>query len=386
MSLLFFVEVFGIPTPLIDKICKKPMLYWLKIADEVMNMKRQIPKNVRQIGNVSDSIKIYVEDYVDTFFNQLSEQKDQTPRGAFLVGEVVKEGEEDYIYIYGAIRMEKAKLTDASWKRACEQCKEFFAEGELLGWFVTDAKGKMEPDAEIRKIHRKYFPKDKSVYIKKDMESKEEKYYTQKFNDLLENGGHYVYYEKNSEMQNYMIVSRKKNGVTPSEVVEDRAAKNFRDVIKEQKNNEKKKGKSKFLYVTSTAAVLFVCIIGVTMLNDYGKMKDIQNTFTIPEIKLPIGSDEEEEEQTPEINITTEEETPEPETPKEEEQPKEELEVHAEVVASDYYIVQKGDTLMSISKELYGTTSFADEIKELNKIEDGDLIFVGQKLKLPEEE
>ena len=34
-------------------------------------MKRQLPKNVRQIGNVSDSSKIYVEDYVDTFFNQL---------------------------------------------------------------------------------------------------------------------------------------------------------------------------------------------------------------------------------------------------------------------------------------------------------------------------
>ena len=34
-------------------------------------MKKQLPKNVRQIGNVSDSSKIYVEDYVDTFFNQL---------------------------------------------------------------------------------------------------------------------------------------------------------------------------------------------------------------------------------------------------------------------------------------------------------------------------
>ena len=27
-------------------------------------MERQIPKNVRQIGNVSDTPKIYVEDYV----------------------------------------------------------------------------------------------------------------------------------------------------------------------------------------------------------------------------------------------------------------------------------------------------------------------------------
>ena len=61
---------------------------WLnceKKADEVKKMKRQLPKNVRQIGNVSDSSKIYVEDYVDTFFNQLCEKVDQGPVGAFLV-------------------------------------------------------------------------------------------------------------------------------------------------------------------------------------------------------------------------------------------------------------------------------------------------------------
>ncbi len=367
-------------------------------------MKRQIPKNVRQIGNVSDSTKIYIEDYVDTFFNQLSEQKEQTPRGAFLVGEVVREGETEYIYVYGALRMEKARINDASWKRACEQCKEFFSDGELLGWFLTDAKGNVEIDAEMKKLHRKYFPKDGSIFIKRDMESKDEKYYVQKFHDLMENGGHYVYYEKNAEMQNYMIVSRKKNGVTPSEVVEDRAAKNFRDVIREQKGESKKKSKSRFLYVASTAAVLFVCIIGVTMLNDYGKMKDIEQTFTIPEINLPFADEEDKQTEEknesekdatePETNIDTEQQPvtdiPEIEVPDEnadtQETVSDELEVNSDVVASDYYIVQKGDTLMTISQELYGTTAFADEICELNGIEDGNLIFVGQKLQLPEEE
>ena len=40
-------------------------------------MERQFPKNVRQIGNVSDEPKIYVEDYVDTYLNQLRERKDR---------------------------------------------------------------------------------------------------------------------------------------------------------------------------------------------------------------------------------------------------------------------------------------------------------------------
>ena len=34
-------------------------------------MERQLPKNVRQIGNVCDEPKIYVEDYVDTFLGHV---------------------------------------------------------------------------------------------------------------------------------------------------------------------------------------------------------------------------------------------------------------------------------------------------------------------------
>ena len=50
----------------------------------------------------------------------------------------------------------------------------------------------------------------------------------------MQMGGHYIYYEKNPEMQNYMINTRRENGVTPSEVVEDRAAKDFRSAVREK--------------------------------------------------------------------------------------------------------------------------------------------------------
>ena len=57
-------------------------------------MGRQIPKNVRQIGNVSDSSKIYIEDYVDIFLNQLCEKSVEKHAGAFLIGEVVETEEQ----------------------------------------------------------------------------------------------------------------------------------------------------------------------------------------------------------------------------------------------------------------------------------------------------
>ena len=48
-----------------------------------------------------------------------------------------------------------------------------------------------------------------------------------------------------------------------------------------------------------------------------------------------------------------------------------------------YYIVKKGESLVGISKKIYGTAAKARKICELNGIEDMDMIYAGQKLELP---
>ena len=50
---------------------------------------------------------------------------------------------------------------------------------------------------------------------------------------------------------------------------------------------------------------------------------------------------------------------------------------------SDYYIVKKGDSLVSISKAIYNTSNKVEEICQLNHIENMDMIYEGQKLLLP---
>lgn len=47
------------------------------------------------------------------------------------------------------------------------------------------------------------------------------------------------------------------------------------------------------------------------------------------------------------------------------------------------YVVEKGDTLAIISRKMYGDITHVDAICRMNGIEDGDLIYVGQKLLLP---
>lgn len=392
-------------------------------------MERQLPKNVRQIGNVSDSSKIYVEDYVDTFFNQLCDKAEQEMVGAFLIGETVQDEEQDYIYIYGAIRMKelgmKGKdfvIEEGVWKDACETCKEYFGNAEILGWFIAGGEHSLEVNHNISKLHQKYFSREKSVFVTKNARDKEEKFYIYKYRNMMECNGHYIYYEKNLEMQNYMIATRKRSGFTPSEIIEDRVTKNFRSLVREKAEKTEQKNHSRLVYATSTFLVLVIVVIGVTMLNNYDKMQSVQNSLDKlsendknGEEKEPEDKDEvietlgdnvsaetddkttqdnqdqaegdAQDTQTPDSNTpdsdTPDSNTPGSDTPDTTTPDATTPETNKPATQPEAYIVQKGDTLESISREKYGDISRIDEICKLNGLEDGNLIIIGQKLLLP---
>ena len=391
-------------------------------------MERQIPKNVRQIGNVSDSPKIYVEDYVDTFFNQLCEKcvkSDNIPLGAFLIGDIQSGDSGDFIYIYGAIQMHELKLSgtdyvidDNTWKCAYEDYKQFFDDGEMLGWFIVRSGAPLKPDAAAVKLHKRSFPKNNTVLIMKDPAEKDETYFVHKMNDLMEIGGRYTYYEKNPCMQNYMIASRKKNGVLPSETVADRAAQDFRDLVRKQGRHRKGKKSGGLIYAAGACMVLVLIIMGVAMFNSADRMNAVQTTLEMmaeadsntdksdtldkadpdddaekkDEASSEDGSGEEPAADAESGNGTESEADPtgdgegtavetEPETQA----------ASAPVTAvstekngsNGVYVVEKGDTLAIISKKMYGDVNHVDAICRMNGISDGNLIYIGQKLLLP---
>lgn len=374
-------------------------------------MERQIPKNVRQIGNVSDSPKIYVEDYVDTFFAQLCEKAGEEPIGAFLVGDMQKTNDEDYVYIYGAVQMHDLKATgsdylidDTAWKKAYEDCKQYFEDGEMLGWFVAHQGVVLTPEHSTIKYHKKSFPKKNTVFIMKDPIEKDESYFVHKLNDLMEIGGHYTYYEKNPCMQNYMISTRKKNGVNPSETVADRAAKDFRSLVKSREDQQQHKKVNRVMYAVSACLVLIVIIMGVTTLNNFDKMKSVQTTLNNLSGSASSGTQSVEAKET-NGNVTAVPET----SNKEEneagtEQKSENGQASTETSANQpsgresqgsqqtgtdsngnngVYTVEQGDTLAIISRKTYGDVSHVDSICKMNGLTDGNLIYVGQKLLLP---
>ena len=351
-------------------------------------MERQLPKNVRQIGNVSDNPKIYVEDYVDTYLNQLREKAREQTVGVLLVGEILQIEEEKAVFVSGAIQMDELpakenglEIPEEILKGAREDAAKFFSECKVIGWGLIEEGTPMSRNKEIKRIQEKEFAEENALFLWKNAREQEEIFYAYKFGEIMQMGGHYIYYEKNPEMQNYMISTRRENGVTPSEVVEDRAAKDFRSTVRERME-DREQHQSGFAYITSAVLVLIVLVVGIATVNNFDKMKTVQTSIESlsKSVENRQGKEEtktakaqEAGEGAKEVSGTVK---------KSEESGKNEDET-VQLTDQDYYVVQKGETLAGISQKLYGDTTHVKAICKMNGLSDGNLIYIGQKLLLP---
>ena len=352
-------------------------------------MERQFPKNVRQIGNVCDEPKIYVEDYVDTYLNQLRMKAMDMPVGAVFTGEIQRVEEQDVVYISGALQMKDLEIKGTDilvgqevWEQAEKEREEYFPELKIVGWCLVETGHPMGLSRSVNKIHGKVFGEENTIFVWKDAAEADELFYAYKYGELMQMGGHYIYYEKNPAMQNYMISTRKKIGVTPFEVVEDRAAKNFRSAVKEQMEQRESRQNSRFVYVMSVLLVVVVLAIGISTLNNFDKMEAVQDS--IETLSQSVGGQEIKSETT----VETEEESPGEQQGMAQERTESQEELsqaaaEAGLDEEDFYIVEKGDSLDSISIKIYGDASHVEAICKMNGLTDGNLIFIGQKLLLP---
>lgn len=365
-------------------------------------MENRFPKNVRQIGNVSDTPKIYVEDYVDTFLNQLCDKKDETPVGAFLVGRKINRDDRECIYISGAIRIDEVSqigpdiaIKEEVWNLAEAERQKYF-DDPFVGWCICLPGQPLRVNSNINKIHQARFGENGSILVLKSV-SGEEMFYAYKYKELMQIGGHYIYYERNPAMQDYMIMSRKKIGVTPSENVADQAAKDFRNIVREKIEIQEQRRASRLMYAASVFLVLVVMVMGVVTMNNYDKMRAVQSSvesirasveskddenIEVTDVAAEVLSEEEEENsqstgetQNNEVDNENEEDS--------QENQEDEIVSTMQEMSEDIYIVKKGDTLAKISKKIYGDIGHVDAICQMNGLTDGNLIFIGQKLLLP---
>lgn len=258
---------------------------------------------------------------------------------------------------------------------------------------------------------------------------------------LYELAGYYIFYQDNEAMQNYMVAHRKamqyKAGTeekTKAEKrIQEKKAQKTAETQQRRDFAQKNNGKKTSGLMTIQLAAIFVVLIAIVInsINSYTKLEDLNQAAvevffamenqeaTAVDAKADIDIETEvpaegtvlrlsdldakfEEENRA---VTQENEDEEIENKEIEEnsqngsvQTTETKETDnkgsdAEETASsqqafarnfaEYYQIEKGDTLYTISIKLYGDTSKVNEICELNQIKDPDNIKYGQKILLP---
>ena len=382
----------------------------------------KLPKNVRQIGEpgAGSGRKILIEDYVYTYLHQMAESNLTCMKTAVLVGRIEREAA---IYIQGAVEADMGQeqrkwISHEHWSEIFREIRTWFEGQEVVGWYMANPGFPPVLTEELKKIHMQNFSGHAQLFFQTDVLDKEEIFYMRREGSLSPVSGYYIYYEKNDRMQAYM--SRKKGGagIEPEGMLKDRAAARFRNVMQEKKEQSVQKKTLAFLYTSCMFLILVILVIGVTMVNNYDRMTSMEHALhqisesleneeepkevlTDDSIKAAmeeenrVAAAETEGAETREEQKETDaaepenvgEEQPEEEQqnePEEQPEPEEMQEaVSQEVKEPERYRVEKGDTLLEISRLRYGTDDMVGKICEINGLEDGDKIYVGETILLP---
>lgn len=365
-----------------------------KNSDEKELEWRSLPKNVRQIGEGRERRKIYMEDYVVTYLGKLAKPDQVYARGAILFGETFQTEEGPAIFISGAVEarnleldMDETIFDEFIWEELLKKGKQYFPGKDVVGWFLSRIGFSVEMNQKIINTHLKNFPGEHKVLYMIDSLEKEDAMYLYENGQMRRQRGYFIYYEKNSAMQDYMLENdgekrtASEETVQKSEVRRDRKIVNsYRKMSQYSRNNKKQ---SRKIQLIRAACVVLIFIMGAYIMGRLGSrfqtdgfqeyavaaFQTVKNTFSGEK------PSEVEEETHVGDSLTTEE--------KETETDMEATETTIKQPQPLYYTVQKGDTLAAISRKMYSTDQYASQIAEVNDISNVNEIYEGQKILIP---
>jgi LysM domain protein len=248
-----------------------------------------LPKNIRQIGLAGENYRIYIEDYVYTFLHRAAQVKCQQEEDsgilAVFLGENRWQSGTGYTFIRGAlladageITEEHIEITQNMWQKIHEEQEKYFEGQEIVGWFLARQSLPMVVSELIGKVHRNQFGGEKILMLM-DTAEQEEAFFRYENNFLVRQSGYYIYYEKNTQMQNYMLEKNPEIQEESQETVQDDAVRAFRLLIQKKEKEEPEETEEKtsvFSYAATACIVLALAVVGVRFYRNYQVGQNIE--------------------------------------------------------------------------------------------------------------
>lgn len=376
---------------------------------------RELPKNLRQVGENSGKRKIYMEDYVVTYLGKLAKPSQAYARGAILFGKNYETEEGSAIFINGAVEaqnleldMDETVFNDKIWEEILQMGEQYFPGQQIVGWFLSRIGFSVEMNQKIIHTHLKNFPGDQKVLYMIDGLENEDAIYLCENQQMKRQKGYYIYYEKNSAMQEYMIAAEGSRIGEAQEQEERKELRRDRKVVsgyrRMSKYSQEMKKQNRKIHVVRAACLFLIFVMGISILGQAKKrwggseaelyvaetFRAIQNVFgtekqnfvqeevLIGENKSADGETSEENKAGKKENLSVTVGPPAMDAKTQDTSQGEET-----MAQPFYYTVRKGDTLAKISRKMYATDKYTKQIAWANDLSDANEIYVGQQLLIP---
>ena len=252
---------------------------------EYSGSRAELPKNIRQIGERDEVVRLYVEDYVNTYLKQVYPSGGPGLRVGLLLGNSDPQQEVPCLFVDGALEMEevvpsgeKIVFSEAAWKKAYQRMEETFPKKTVQGWFICGAPGCMLSPLTYWRLHKQYFGgKNQLMYINSGVDG-EAAYYVMSEDGFYRLKGYHIYYEKNQMMQDYMILRKDARRVETG--TGDRVIRDFRNRM-EERQQEAASRYGTIRALGTLCGVLSVAVLagGVVLFGNYQKMREMESVL-----------------------------------------------------------------------------------------------------------
>jgi LysM repeat protein len=398
---------------------------------ELYNPFPKLPKNIRQIGDRDQIVKLYMEDYVNTYLKRLYPAGGQDLRVGLLLGGIEFNDGTPYIFIDGALEMEdvteaggRVVFSELSWKRTYRNMEQLFPKRSIQGWFLCGRPGDDLSPINYWKQHMQYFGgPNRLMYLSNGAEGDETIYITSE-DGFYKLKGYSIYYERNQMMQDYMVLRKDVKRIETD--TNDKVIEEFRKRMDEHKVEVTDRHQTVGLLRGMCMAMSVVILAGgIVMFNNYERMRDMESVIAsaIPAKaeQILIGKKNTEKGVKGESKVVVEEaeggvypttavsketmsetmpeqsqaesvaESKAVETLPQVTQVETQAATQAAVQETEaavngsprVHLVQEGETLYSICIAEYHSVNKLKEVCELNGLDDENKIVAGQKLLLP---
>ena len=360
-----------------------------------------LPQRVKQMGSIEEKVKIFMEDYVYTYLYQYGRSGGNKEKLAALIGRHYVVNGQETVIISGAIQGKGTvqengieRFSEETWEYIGGQMQTYFKGMSIVGWVHCQPGFGAFLMAKDEGFHREYFREKWQVLFVLDTVDKLDTFYiyNEEQTGLRQAKGYFVYYDKNREMQEYMLENsmvrpkeeqlQEERAVSAAMTEERRerrkptqeermdAAKDIRRVLKkrEQEAKEAKKERDRLLAAVSCVLCVVCVSLGLAMMQSLDRLRTVETELLAMQATYQTLAEDVKEAQV--FAVQQKEEMP--------------VMMEKEEVRNRKYTVEGGDSLGFISRKFYGDNSGIDAIMELNGIDDADKIYAGQVLWIPE--